>query len=63
MTDECSYHRAVLGAIGKLVERGQTVTVPNPCFDAMVASLSEPAQPIRELASAVREHRSVVRTV
>ncbi|WP_174546284.1 hypothetical protein [Nocardiopsis dassonvillei] len=63
MADECPCHRTVVGTIGMVVERAQTVTLPAVCFDAVVTSLNEPDQPIEELASAVRRHRSAVRTV
>ncbi len=39
MIDECPDHQAVIGDVGKVVERAQTVTVPTTYFDAMVALL------------------------
>lgn len=53
--------RVAREAAEEVVEREQTTTVPAAFFDAMVESLEEPAQPIEELASAVRKHRSIVK--
>ena len=53
--------RAAREAAEEVIEREQTTTVPTAFFDAMVESLEEPAQPIEELASAVRRHRSIVK--
>ncbi|MBB6120690.1 DUF1778 domain-containing protein [Nocardiopsis algeriensis] len=53
--------RAAREAAKEVMERERTTTVPAAFFDAMVESLEEPAQPIEELASAVRRHRSVVK--
>ncbi|GAA1084922.1 type II toxin -antitoxin system TacA 1-like antitoxin [Nocardiopsis metallicus] len=53
--------RAAREAAEEVVEREQTTRVPAAFFDAMVESLEEPAEPIDELASAVRKHRSTVK--
>ncbi|MDE3719855.1 MULTISPECIES: type II toxin-antitoxin system TacA family antitoxin [Nocardiopsis] len=53
--------RTAREAATEIVEREQATTVPAAFFDAMVESLEEPAQPIEELASAVRRHRSMVK--
>ena len=53
--------RAAREAAEEVVERERTIRVPAAFFDAMVASLEEPAEPIEELASAVRKQRSMVK--
>jgi uncharacterized protein (DUF1778 family) len=53
--------RAAREAAEEVLEREQTTTVPAAFFDAMIESLEEPAQPIKELSSAVRRHRSIVK--
>ncbi|WP_028647506.1 DUF1778 domain-containing protein [Nocardiopsis sp. CNT312] len=53
--------RAARDAAREVVEREQTTTVPAAFFDAMIESLEEPAEPVEELSSAVRKHRSIVK--
>jgi uncharacterized protein (DUF1778 family) len=53
--------RAAREAAKEVIERDQATVVPAAFFEAMVASLDEPAQPITELASAVQKHRDIVK--
>ena len=53
--------RAAREAAQAIVEREQSTTVPPAFFDAMIASLEEPSEPIEELSAAVRKHSSTVK--
>lgn len=54
--------RAAREAAKEDLKDEQTMPVPAAFFDAMAASLEEPAEPIKELASAVENyHRHVKR--
>lgn len=53
--------RAAREAAVEVVERQQIIRVPAALFDPVAASLEEPAEPIEELASAVRKQHSMVK--